>query len=79
MPNCKENTSLQLPLVGMNLSPIKARKLYSLPRPEDHNQRMCLAVPAPSQKEASGLPTLINSEEGCGYPEFIDPDQENST
>lgn len=46
--NCKENTSLQLPCVGMNLSLIKVRKLYYLlPRPEDHNQRMCLAAPVP--------------------------------
>ena len=46
--NCKDNTSLQLPCVGMNLSLIKVRKLYYLlPRHEDHYQRMCLATSAP--------------------------------
>lgn len=46
--NCKENTSLQLPCVGMNLSLIKVRKLYYLlPRPEDHNQEDVLGSTSP--------------------------------
>lgn len=74
MPNCKENTSLQLPHVGMNLSPIKARKLCI------GCQDLRITVRGyvwrcqpPSQKEASGLPTLITERKSVGTQGLLTP------
>ena len=74
MPNCKENKSLQLPHVGMNLSPIKARKLYI------GCQDLRITVRGyvwwcqpPSQKEASRLPTLITERKSVGTQVLLTP------
>lgn len=58
---------MQLPCVGMNLSLIKVRKLYYLlPRPEDHNQRMCLAAPVPDTEGGQGSANSQTWREAVG-------------